>query len=294
MTMPKEPHFFDMGIGTEHEKKWPPEGSLNWYNSLCKKHEGGKGNRKNETLPFPKGRKGSWCGDASPDNMYEPVAVERIANYAPDMKWIVILREPAARAYSLYQMNAHDGLYMQNFGRHCTFEEVIQLEVPMVEDEDDAGEEGKGNIDSKDAQRNEPYKHKKSKEGKRSGRRFLSTSTPREEVLGERVPCTAHQYVDKGFYMDQIELVLEHFDRSQLLVLISEEVRENRDYSMIYEFLGVAGSDADIDDKQPHGASISYAYEPMRNSTLKKLKRLFKPHNERLFEFLGRRIPTWE
>jgi hypothetical protein len=108
------------------------------------------------------------------------------------MKWIVILREPAARAYSEYQMNCERAVFKSRYGRHFTFEEALELETP------------KEQLD---------YLHH-----------------------GE----ISDQYVQRGYYMDQLEEILASFNRSQLLVLISEEQRESRNYLPIYNFLGVS------------------------------------------------------
>lgn len=43
-------------------------------------------------------------GDATPIYMFDPRFVKRIARYNPAMKWIVILRDPAERAISQYNM----------------------------------------------------------------------------------------------------------------------------------------------------------------------------------------------
>ena len=89
--------------------------------------------------------------------------------------------------------------------------------------------------------------------------------------------------------MDQIDQILSRFDRSQLKVVISEEMHESRDYSAIYDFLGVSNAPKlDVQDK------FTNHYEPMRNATMKRLKKHFKEDNERLFDFLGRRVEAWE
>ena len=104
--------------------------------------------------------------------------------------------------------------------------------------------------------------------------------------LGTR--WSAHQYLQRGEYMNQIEQILTRFNRSQLLVLISEEVRTSRNYTPIYKFLNVSDVPGDMPD------SNVLAYEPMRTATRDRLREHFRPHNERLFAWLGRRVPAWE
>jgi hypothetical protein len=49
-------------------------------------------------------------GDATPIYMLHPRLVERIARYNPAMRWIVLLRDPVARAISQYHMERRRGL----------------------------------------------------------------------------------------------------------------------------------------------------------------------------------------
>ncbi len=70
----KEIHYFDLNYNK----------SLSWYH-----------------LFFPlKTKKNNITGEASPYYMFHPFAIERIAKVNPDIKIIVLLREPASRAIS--------------------------------------------------------------------------------------------------------------------------------------------------------------------------------------------------
>ena len=48
-------------------------------------------------------------GEASHSYLYQPQAARRIRNYAPDMKLIAVLRNPAERAFSHYRQMVRDG-----------------------------------------------------------------------------------------------------------------------------------------------------------------------------------------
>ena len=48
---------------------------------------------------------GQLTGEASPEYIFSPFAAERVAAFDPDMKLIVMLRNPVERAYSQYQMS---------------------------------------------------------------------------------------------------------------------------------------------------------------------------------------------
>ena len=92
----KEPHFFDIPSVYENGLKW----YLKTYFS----------NVKNEKC----------IGDFTPTYLFEKEAPKRIFNYlGPDMKFIVILRNPVDRAYSHYLHSKRDE------HEHLNFEEAI-------------------------------------------------------------------------------------------------------------------------------------------------------------------------
>ena len=101
-----------------------------------------------------------------------------------------------------------------------------------------------------------------------------------------------YHYVQRGFYMDQIERFLKVFpDRSKLHIVIAERVRADPavEYARIFEFLGVdTGISLDLEEEHV-GAYTKF----MSDSVREKLGKLYAPHNERLFGFLGFPIPEW-
>jgi len=102
-----------------------------------------------------------------------------------------------------------------------------------------------------------------------------------------------YHYVQRGFYFEQIERFLRVFpDRSRLLIVIAEHVRADakREYRRMYDFLGV-GDMPTLSLEDEHVGSYS---KPMSDAVRDRLRRLYRPHNERLFQFLGFRIPEWE
>ena len=102
-----------------------------------------------------------------------------------------------------------------------------------------------------------------------------------------------YHYVQRGFYLEQILRFLRIFpDRSKLLIVIAEHVRVNpqREYRRIFEFLGVR-ADIELEIEEEHVGSYG---KPMSSAMRDRLIREFRPHNERLFAFLGFRIPEWD
>ena len=56
-------------------------------------------------------------GEATPTYCWWPAAAERIRDYHPGMKWILLFRDPASRAYSQWNMRRADGSERQSFAR---------------------------------------------------------------------------------------------------------------------------------------------------------------------------------
>jgi len=118
--------------------------------------------------------------------------------------------------------------------------------------------------------------------------RELTTLMTQPKTFGNALS----HYVQRGFYMDQIERFLKVFPKEQLCVVIAERIRKNpvEEHKRIFEFLGVEG--VDIEAENVHLGK--YKEKEMPEKTKNKLRELYKPHNERLFEWLGERITEWD
>ena len=62
------------------------------------------------------------AGEASPYYLFHPLAAERLANDFPDVRLIVLLRDPVERAYSHFKERTHHG------GETLSFEEALSAE----------------------------------------------------------------------------------------------------------------------------------------------------------------------
>jgi len=100
----KQIHFFD---------KYYDRG-INWYKT---------------NFPLKLSMKGNITGEATPFYFIHPLAPQRILKISPQVKLIVMLRNPIDRAYSHYQMEArHD---KEKF----SFEKAIEMENSWIEDQ---------------------------------------------------------------------------------------------------------------------------------------------------------------
>lgn len=104
MSRPKELHYFDRNR----------DKGLDHYASLFE----------------PKGKQIAW-GEASPTYIYEEVSRHAMCDGLPDAKFVVILRDPAKRAYSHFWHSKR-----LDFETVETFEEALDLEPERMQSDD--------------------------------------------------------------------------------------------------------------------------------------------------------------
>lgn len=97
----------------------------------------------------------------------------------------------------------------------------------------------------------------------------------------------------RGYYDEILEYILSKFPRENLYIGISEEIANDKlkYYNEIYEFLGATklkNIDENLDD------NIGNYIKKLPKSLEKYLYTIYKPHNEKLYEILGRKINIWE
>jgi hypothetical protein len=92
-------------------------------------------------------------------------------------------------------------------------------------------------------------------------------------------------YLARGRYVEQLSRLFSFFPRDQVLVLRSEALFERPAESLgrLFGFLGLSTADTRL---LPPGDVPSY--EPMPVVLRERLVEYFRPHNERLYDLLGR------
>ena len=98
-------------------------------------------------------------------------------------------------------------------------------------------------------------------------------------------------YSEHGIYVDKIKHWMEVFPKEQFLIIQSEEFLEHKSktFEQVLKFLGLPVWEPDeyvLYKKRDYK-------ESMDPELRKKLTDNFKPHNQRLYEFLGRKF-DWE
>lgn len=238
-SQPKEVHYFDR---EDNFKK-----GNRWYESRFLKKIGGN------QLFF----------EASPTYMCREKVPERLKAYNPDLKFILILREPISRAYSAWNMyrqwseegvlpwgiaNDQHGrdessIYRIFFKNGCpSFSDYIQLEMELIEKGD----------------------------------------TEEEPSL-----------IRRGLYKQQIERYVELFGWDKVLVLGFNELKNDSEAVIrkCHEFLGVPYQapellgEKEIKNKRAYPSKINL-------DDLEALRRFYDQRNQELFDYLGFQ-PDW-
>ena len=99
----KEVHYFDLN----HEK------GMSWYRAFFPMRGGGSGESGAVKM----------CGESSPYYLFHPRVPERVKSALPEVKLIVVLRDPVARAYSHYQHSKQKGYETETFEAALSLEE---------------------------------------------------------------------------------------------------------------------------------------------------------------------------
>jgi hypothetical protein len=98
----KEPHWFDEDSHFEHgAPDYAP------YHAL-----------------WGAGLSAGLCCDSTPSYLWWPGAAARLRDYNPDLRWVVLLRDPAARAYSHWNMQRTRGNETLDFGASLDAEAI--------------------------------------------------------------------------------------------------------------------------------------------------------------------------
>lgn len=98
--------------------------------------------------------------------------------------------------------------------------------------------------------------------------------------------------VARGYYDEILEYILSKFPRDNIYIGISEEINQDKSkyYNEIYEFLG-ASKLAIHENLNTHEREYTKTIPKRLESYLYNI---YKPHNEKLYKILGRKIDIWE
>lgn len=141
------------------------------------------------------------------------------------------------------------------------------------------------------------YNHYNNRIGKTlndvSEEQIINTFKKQENIKLNEVRSNGAYYVIRGFYDEILEYILLKFSRNNIYIGISEEIKKNKFkyYNEIYEFLGTHKLNHKLENLDCHIRKYS---KKIPKNLEKKLYNIYKPHNEKLYKILGRRIDIWE
>ncbi|MCT7952790.1 tetratricopeptide repeat protein [Ancylothrix sp. C2] len=184
---------------------------------------------------------GFMTGEATIYYIYCLKTIQRIYDFCPTLKLIVMLRNPTARAISNFYMNVALGSEKRG-----DIEAVMMSELEIL----------------------------------------TGKTTITEETL-KQLPS---RYLAEGVYVDFLKHWMNVFPKQQFLILQTEELAKNPEGTMkqVFNFLGVSEYRLPSYERLNEGS-----YSQRSDSLRQKLAEFFKPHNQRLEEFLGRKF-NWD
>lgn len=178
-------------------------------------------------------------GESTPYYLFHPHAPKRIFETIPQIKLLVLLRNPVDRAYSHYHHERRLGV------ETLSFKEAIEKEKQRL------------------------------------------TGELEKIVKDENYYSFSHQhysYLSRGIYLNQIKVWTNLFSKEQILILRSESFYD--DPSAVYEKV-IKFLDLPIWEFRDYRKYNVGQYRNMAPALRKCLVDYFKPHNQRLYEYLG-------
>jgi hypothetical protein len=198
--------------------------------------------------------------ESTPEYLYYPACTKRILSYDPQIKLIVLLRDPVERAFSAWVMfrdiffNHRGHLYarlrLANDAVRKSMEEMLSTDTFPEFDE-----------------------------------------TVRREIR-EVSPVTSApepSYVRRGLYAEQLQRYFEYFARDQILILDSRSLKHATVDTLhkVIRFLGLPEYDWGQEPLSLHHIG-KYNGVQMSDQIRAFLHEFYRPHNQRLYELLGR------
>jgi len=204
-----------------------------------------KGGRYYRTL-FPVSAVGRYSVDATPEYMYHKCCAERIYELFPEnTKIVMLLREPASRGFSAFNM--YQQIYQKRwFAKHVntTCQNTREFFQPYI-----------------------------------NGTRALSIESfiEREmEIISSNIDLEEPSLIRRGLYASQIERYIQLFGRDNVLILFSDELRINPEKCVkrVLELIGL-----------PTIPKQDYSMKHVRNYTVDgSVKNTINQYAKKLFD----------
>jgi len=179
-----------------------------------------------------------YNGEGTPIYFYQPDCISKILKYNPDMKFLVILRDPVKRFVSSHNMFIEKGIEKD------ILEETINKQIQQYHN----------NI----------------------------------IVSKKFIDGSARHYLRRGFYIDQINYLLQFINRDNLHIIISEKLwtTPQKELEELYQFLDIPYFELEYEQKHERKYKKTISVD-MEN----KLKDIYSKTNKQLEDFLSIKLP---
>lgn len=200
--------------------------------------------------------------ESTPEYLSAPEVPKRIHSFNPQIKLIIILRNPIKRAYSAWNM-------FKEFHESETKSSLINLVNEISENKKD--------IDQYISLLTSP-EYPSFEEWVKNELRKLENN----ETL-------APKFVRRGIYHDQIEKYYQFFNKEQILIIEDQELRFDRQKTLdlVTDFINV--SRFNFHELELNENNIRNYQEPISEETKNLLVNFYKPYNEKLFQLIGKK-----
>jgi len=238
---PKEVNFFS------HDNNF--EKGINWYRQAF----------VNIKSPLKK----LTSFEATPEYLYRKNVAERLYQFNPDLKVVILLRDPVKRAFSAWNMYKYFGEREKGIPR--------QFYTNYCKDRD-----------------NNIYKELY---GGANFPTFEEAIDSELEKLHSESELEEPSFLRRGIYLPQIEKYINLFGRDNVLILGFKDIVAKDKSEVLNEicnFVGLPLKDwSQVRDDKTNSRRYQ---EPISEKMIEKLQSFYQPHNEALFEFLGKKI----
>lgn len=218
---------------------------------------------------FPyKRRLGMQLFEATPEYLYYPFVAQRIYQFNPRMKLIILLRNPVERAFSAWNMfrQMHADLRIKDE----TIKEYLE----------EANPENKDPLLELLGKTQFPDFH-------------TCVQDEINALLADKPRALEPSFVRRGLYCEQVQRFYQQFPEGSILILESAELKNDRGAALnrVLGFLGLPQTDrkrTTLQDKH-----VRHYDSPMAAPTRKMLQEFFEQHNARLYSAIGREF-DWD
>jgi hypothetical protein len=185
-------------------------------------------------------------GESTGTYLFHSEVSKRIKEHIPNVKLIVMLKNPIKTIYSRYYVFRNEGL------ESSSFEDVIKMEMERIKIGDERNE--------------------------------LRINNP------EFGHIVNFNYLRHCYYAEKLKNWLKEFKKEQILILTNDEFNTDIDKTLkkTFEFLDLPNHT--IKNKIKHNVG---KYPKMHESTRKLLVDYFRPHNQELYNLIGKEL-DWD